>query len=166
MDIEKACVFATKAHGVQLRKYTNEPYIVHPYAVCKIVFEHGGDRAMRCAALLHDTVEDCGVTLNEINHHFGDDVMQLVFWLTQASVLCHFKGNRAARKKFDNDVFRGAPERAKLIKFADLIDNTSSIVQHDPEFAKVYLQEKKTLLAENYINHPLWYEANRAAGGF
>lgn len=164
--IWQAIEFATKAHEGQVRKYTGEPYIEHPKAVAEIVKGHGGDAAMISAALLHDVVEDCDVTVDDIHHKFNFDIAQLVFWLSAASVLVGFKGNRAARKTFDLNVFSGAPVRAKLIKFADLIDNTKSIVEHDPDFATTYLREKKELLANNYVNHPLWYEATRVAGGF
>lgn len=164
--IEEAKTFATKAHEGQVRKYTGEPYINHPMAVAEIVRQHGGDAGMQAAAYLHDVVEDCDIELDRIGREFNFDIMQLVFWLSSASVLMKYRGNRAARKLFDNNVFQGAPVRAKLIKFADLIDNTSSIVAHDPDFANTYLREKKEVLAQNYVNHPLWYEATRAAGGF
>ena len=64
--VEKARVFATAAHAAvgQLRKYTFEPYIVHPAEVFAIVSTvDGATEEMMAAAWLHDTVEDTGVTI-------------------------------------------------------------------------------------------------------
>jgi hypothetical protein len=55
-------------------------------------------------------------------------------------------GNRAKRKNMDREHIAKASLQAKTIKLADLIDNTRSIVEHDPKFAKVYLTEKALLL--------------------
>lgn len=55
-------------------------------------------------------------------------------------------GRRAERKALDRAHLAGAPDEAQTIKCADLIDNTSSIVAHDPAFARVYLEEKRALL--------------------
>ena len=55
-------------------------------------------------------------------------------------------GNRAKRKAIDRDHVAKASRYGKVIKLADLIDNTRSIVEHDPNFAKVYLKEKEALI--------------------
>jgi (p)ppGpp synthase/HD superfamily hydrolase len=139
-------MFATAAHAAvgQLRKYTFEPYIVHPAEVAEIVASVGGSDAQVAAAWLHDTVEDTGVTSELIRKEFGDEVATLVGWLTDVSRPDH--GNRAARKAVDRAHTASAPAEAQTIKLADLICNTKSIVAHDPEFARVYLAEKRALL--------------------
>lgn len=144
--VERARMFATAAHAAvgQLRKYTFEPYIVHPAEVAEIVAGVGGSDAQVAAAWLHDTVEDTGVTLELIRKEFGDEVSTLVGWLTDVSRPDH--GNRAARKAVDRAHTASAPAEAQTIKLADLICNTKSIVAHDPEFARVYLAEKRALL--------------------
>ena len=144
--IEKAKLFAKDAHESigQTRKYTGEPYFVHPYEVARIVMDSGGDEAMICAAYLHDVVEDTPVTLKIIESEFGPDVASLVEMLTDISTPAD--GNRAARKAIDLAHTEQASPRAKTIKLADLISNTKSIVQHDPEFAKTYLSEKAKLM--------------------
>ena len=147
MDVvEKARVFATAAHAAvaQLRKYTNEPYIVHPAEVVSIVKTVDHTPEMLAAAWLHDTVEDTGVSIEVIRAEFGAEVAELVGWLTDVSRPDH--GNRAARKAVDRAHSAGAPAAAQTVKLADLISNTASIVAHDPEFAKVYLKEKALLL--------------------
>ena len=144
--VERARVFATAAHAAvgQLRKYTFEPYIVHPAEVAGIVEGAGGTEAMVAAAWLHDTVEDTGVTIETIRAEFGSEVAEIVGWLTDVSR--PEQGNRAVRKAIDRAHTAAAPGAAQTVKLADLISNTRSITAHDPEFAKVYLAEKRALL--------------------
>lgn len=142
--IEKALKFATYAHMGQKRKYTGEEYIVHPIEVMEIVKSVPHTEAMLIAALLHDTIEDCGVTEGQIEANFGREVADLVIWLTDVSKPSD--GNRKIRKEIDRQHTAKAPAEAKTIKLADLISNTVSIVEHDKHFATVYLREKKLLL--------------------
>jgi hypothetical protein len=142
--IERASVFARTAHVNQRRKYTNLPYITHPATVAELVRHVGGTETMIAAAWLHDVVEDCGVELGLIDTTFGREVADLVGWLTDASKPSD--GDRAARKKIDLAHTAGAPPAAKTVKLADLIDNSSSILAHDKDFARVYLWEKQLLL--------------------
>ncbi len=139
-----AAAFAETAHGAQKRKYTGEPYIVHPAAVAKIVSKVVNDEEVIAAAWLHDVVEDTPVTLSEIETLFGTRVAPLVEALTDVSKPTD--GNREIRKQKDLRHLVKAPAEAQTIKYADLIDNTRSIVEHDIGFAKVYLEEKRRLL--------------------
>jgi guanosine-3',5'-bis(diphosphate) 3'-pyrophosphohydrolase len=136
--------FATKAHEGQLRKYTGDPYIVHPAAVVEILREVDDDPVMLAAAWLHDVVEDTPVTIEEIEDKFGFDVAGLVRHLTDVSKPSD--GNRATRKALDREHLAAAPARAQTIKLADIIDNAASISAHDPEFAKVYKGEALALI--------------------
>lgn len=144
--IKKALVFATRAHASinHLRKYTDDPYIIHPIAVATTVEEHGGTDEMIAAALLHDVVEDTPITIEEIEYRFGLTVAGLVGWLTDVSEITD--GNRAWRKAIDRAHTAKAPAEAHTIKLADLIDNSKSILEHDPKFAKLYIAEKTELL--------------------
>jgi len=139
--------FATVHHKAQgqIRKYTGEDYIVHPAAVAELVASVPHTKNQLVAAWLHDTVEDTKATLEDITELFGDEVASLVEMLTDVSK--PEDGNRAQRKQIDLEHTSKASPEAKTIKLADLIDNTKSIVEHDPEFAKVYLQEKLRLLS-------------------
>ena len=148
MDIvRKAQVYAMAAHAAvgQRRKYTGEPYIVHPAEVASIVASVPGSTPdMVAAAWLHDVVEDTGCTFTDIHMAFGIDIATLVGWLTDVSR--PEDGNRATRKAMDRAHTADAPAEAQTIKLADLISNSRSIMQHDPEFARVYLEEKRLLL--------------------
>jgi (p)ppGpp synthase/HD superfamily hydrolase len=144
--VERAKVFATAAHAAvgQTRKYTGEPYVVHPMEVASLVESVGGTEAMVAAALLHDVLEDTGVTVDVLEEQFGSEVADLVLWLTDVSK--PGDGNRSTRKALDRQHSAAAPAAAQTVKVADLISNTRSIVAHDPGFAKVYLEEKRLLL--------------------
>lgn len=144
--VERAEAFAIAAHEAvgQKRKYTGVPYWHHLQQVVALVASVPHDDEMLAAAFLHDVVEDTPITLDTIEMMFGAGVRALVFWLTDQSM--PEDGNRAMRKAVDRRHIAEAPARAQTIKLADLIDNTASIVQHDPDFAKVYLEEKRLLL--------------------
>ena len=144
--VEHARIFATAAHAAvgQTRKYTGEPYVVHPIEVASIVKNAGGTEAMVAAALLHDVLEDTGVTFDLLVDQFGSEVAELVLWLTDVSR--PEDGNRSTRKALDRQHSAAAPAAAQTVKVADLISNTRSIVAYDPGFAKTYLEEKRLLL--------------------
>lgn len=153
--IYAAFEFASYAHRNQVRKYTGEPYINHCLDVAAIVTPYAPSAfvdEMIAAATLHDTVEDCEVPLRLIYTIFGDNVGDLVRDLTDVSKPSD--GNRETRKKIDLEHTRNASVHAKTIKLADLISNTSTIVQYDPDFARVYLREKERLLEVLSDGHP------------
>lgn len=180
MDIiERARIFAIAAHSAtdQRRKYTNEPYWVHPEEVAALTSQiPGSTKEMIAAAYLHDVVEDTKITNQLISDEFGQTVGELVGWLTNIST--PEMGNRARRKEIDKNFLAQAPAEAQSIKCADLRSNTQSIAYHDPRFAKIYLEEKKALLevmtkahpdalkmaydalseAEQFLNSSVWYD--------
>lgn len=136
--------FAAIAHQWQVRKYTGEPYIAHPASVVALVQSVPHTPEMVDAAWLHDVVEDTDATLDDVRAEFGHAVADLVEMLTDVSRPEH--GNRAARKALDRAHIAQASQQAKTVKLADLIDNSRSIMANDPQFARVYLAEKRLLL--------------------
>lgn len=158
MNLEvSAALFAAMHHQRmnQRRKYTLEPYIVHPEAVASLVHSVPHTEAMAAAAWLHDVVEDCGVLLSEIQEHFGGEVARLVGDLTDVSV--PGGGNRLTRRAIDRMHTAHACPLAKTIKLADIIDNVRSIRALDPGFAHVYLREKRLVLPHLLEGDPtLW----------
>lgn len=142
--LSRAREFATRAHAGQKRKYDGSEYITHPEAVVAILRDAGiEDEATLVAAMLHDTIEDTDADISDIVNIFGVDVADLVFFLTDCGPGL---GNRAARKALDRKRLSRAPAEAQSIKLADLIDNTASIVERDPDFAVTYMREKALLL--------------------
>lgn len=166
----KAMELARKAHASQRRKYTNAPYTDHLAEVAGIVatitdFDTIYPEALIATAWLHDIVEDCGYTAEQLWAELDpgsesitetDQVVRGVLWLSDTE-----DGNRAARKRLSRERLARAPHWVQTIKCADLISNTGSIAQFDPEFAKVYLEEKRMLLeVMTKADRRLWSIAN------
>ena len=80
--LDKAFEIADKYHSGQKRS-SGEPYIIHPIAVAKIVLDYGMDCSSVVASLLHDTVEDTELTLNDVKRDFGEEIALLVDGLTK-----------------------------------------------------------------------------------
>ncbi|NIG77876.1 bifunctional (p)ppGpp synthetase/guanosine-3',5'-bis(diphosphate) 3'-pyrophosphohydrolase [Klebsiella sp. Ap-873] len=133
--------FAMDKHKGQRRKYTNNPYTDHLAEVAGIVSSVLLHDTVIACAWLHDVVEDQGVTAVELRREFGVSVSRGVMALSDLE-----EGNRAERKKLSRERLAKAPSWVQTIKVADLISNTSSIVEHDPKFAVTYLEEKRLLL--------------------
>lgn len=145
--IDAAYRFAEQAHRGQIRKYTGEPYINHPVAVARIVASVTDDCECIAAALLHDVIEDCGVTEGDLfEAGFGFHISAMVVQLSDVSR--PQDGNRAARKALDRQHLAGAWSKTKTVKLADLIDNSVSIFEHGGGFADVYREEMCLLLDE------------------
>lgn len=142
-NIWDAMQYATLAHKNQKRKYTQEPYIVHPFAVAGMVMTVTDDQDMIKAALLHDTVEDTDTTLEDINNIFGPRVRSFVYDLTD--VATKSDGDRQVRAAINRKHLVHACPEAQTIKLADICNNVKDI-QFDPAFADTYLMEKKLQL--------------------
>jgi len=146
--IDAAYRFARKAHGSQVRKYTGENYVdSHCCEVARLVASVTSDCTIIAAAFLHDVLEDTPVTYDVLAAQeagFGHDIAMLVVGMTDVSQ--PGDGNRAFRKALDRQHMAMQNAKVHTIKLADLISNTRSIVEHDPDFARVYLKEKELLL--------------------
>lgn len=158
--VRNAREFAKERHSGQVRKYTGEPYFNHLAEVASIVRDYHNDEYMEAAAYLHDVVEDTETTIGAVESRFGDIVAGYVNGLTDVSK--PNDGNRKIRKAMDREHIWAQDDKTQIIKCADLISNTSSITQYDPDFAKVYLEEKRLLLEgmrESVNKHPIWKRA-------
>ncbi len=140
---DRAQRFAEKAHAGQKRKYTGAPYVVHPGRVAQRVAGLGLPETAVAAAWLHDTVEDCGVSIEALRSEFGGEVAGLVDHLTNRS-----KGlglHRAARKKMDRERLSRIPMVARIIKAVDRLDNLGDLATGDPAFRRMYASESVAL---------------------
>ncbi len=158
--VRRADAFAATAHESQKRKYTGEPYIVHPRAIADLLAEAGLDDEVIAAGLLHDVVEDCDVTVEELRRRFGDRVARLVLEVTDVSRPEH--GRRAVRKALDRDHLAKASPDGKSIKLADIIDNLKTI-RHDPGFAPIYVGEMRQLLPHLAQGSPVLFQSAKEA---
>ena len=76
--VSEAIAFAVKAHDGMRRKKSSSPYILHPMEAAVIVGTMTDDQNLIAAAVLHDVVEDAGITMDEIEARFGTRVRELV----------------------------------------------------------------------------------------
>jgi (p)ppGpp synthase/HD superfamily hydrolase len=165
----KALCFATEAHKGQERKFTAEPYIVHPVEVMGFLMAYVKDVTpeMCAAALLHDVVEDTRFTHKDIYQNFGETVWKYVIGLTDQYTSCYVlngvRQNRAARKLLERQRLANECAEVQTIKCADLLSNTKTIVEFDRGFAKVYLKEKEEVLKLlTKADNTLWNVTNQS----
>lgn len=124
--IESALIFAARAHAGQKRKSTNVPYIVHPVSVMLLLMEHGEhDAELLTAALLHDTVEDTGVTLEQVRAEFGEAVAAIVAGCSEPAKHDH---SWEERKRHTIAALPTAPRAVQLVSAADKLHNLLSMV--------------------------------------
>jgi guanosine-3',5'-bis(diphosphate) 3'-pyrophosphohydrolase len=166
-SLEAIIKFADQAHGDQMRKYTNERYIVHPIRVMQICHEYSQDQALLSAALLHDVLEDTPVTSQEIEHFLlpilgtEETKRSLAFVVELTDVYIKKKYPRMNRRlRKDNEAQRlsKVSSEAQTIKYADIMDNSVNIVLHDREFGYRYLTESQMILDSMEKGHPVLYE--------
>lgn len=121
--LRRAYMFSREAHQKQIR-IEGSPYIEHPLAVASILTEMHLDTTTIAAGLLHDTVEDTPVTVDEIREFFGEDVSFLVDALTKLSRM-EFKTSEEAYAENFRKMFLAMAKdlRVILIKFADRLHN-------------------------------------------
>ena len=141
--IEKAYLFAEQAHKKQYRK-SGEPYIHHLIEVCYILTQLQCGPSTLIAGLLHDTVEDTDVTLEQIKDLFGEDVMSLVDSLTKIQRL---KLSHRSEEEFvyedHRKIFLGMAKdvRVIVIKLADRLHNMRTLSSLSEERQKVLARE-------------------------
>lgn len=143
--------FAIRAHDSigHKRKYTDEPYHVHPARVADIVAQVTDDYETIIAAWLHDILEDVApinpnFDASTIQRLFGDKVLQLVLEVTDISR--PEDGNRSKRKDIDREHLASASAAGQTIKLADLIDNITDIEKYDKHFITVFKKEAILIL--------------------
>ena len=140
--VVEAMMFAMQVHKGQKRKFTGNPYFNHLSEVAGIVgsVERKSD-IVQAVAWLHDSIEDQGVSPEEIEKRFGKHVRIGVEALSDLET-----GTREDRKRLSRERLAKRPSWIQNIKVADIISNCSSVLMHDPLFATVYLAEKRLLL--------------------
>lgn len=140
--IEQAREFSFAAHTDigQHRKYTGEPYFVHPAMVAGLLASIPGIPPETVAAgYLHDVVEDTSTTIEDIQDKFGSEVARIVLQVTNKKRL---DLNRAERHRLEVEAMAKQDGQVQNVRLADIVSNTISVAVLDPAFAKRYLQEK------------------------
>ncbi|MFF8594938.1 RelA/SpoT family protein [Streptomyces sp. NPDC015220] len=129
--LRRAYVLAESSHRGQMRK-SGEPYITHPLAVTLILAELGAETTTLTASLLHDTVEDTDVTLDQVGEQFGAEVRYLVDGVTKLEKVDY--GAAAEPETFRKMlVATGNDVRVMSIKLADRLHNMRTLGVMRPE---------------------------------
>ena len=125
--LNRAYVFAMKAHGVQKRA-SGDPYFSHPLEVAGILTKYKLDSASIVTALLHDTIEDTPATLEDIEHHFGKEVARLVNGVTKLTRIELQSDHLTQAENFRKLVLAMSEDiRVLLIKLADRLHNMRTL---------------------------------------
>lgn len=150
--IQRAVEFATKAHEGQKRR-SGEPYITHPLMVKDILQDWGMDEDTVIAGILHDTVEDTAVTLEDVEREFGETVAFLVDGVTKIGKA------RSGMRDIDTYlpqtrdnllrllVATGSDIRVLIIKLADRLHNMRTLAALPPEKQKKIAKETLEVFA-------------------
>jgi (p)ppGpp synthase/HD superfamily hydrolase len=124
---DAALLFALDKHRKQVRKGSGVPYVTHLLSVASLVAEFGGDEAQAIAGLLHDSIEDQGVTEADLVERFGPAVARIVVACTDA--FARPKPPWRARKEAHLAHLRAQPPEIKLVVACDKLHNALSIAR-------------------------------------
>ncbi|MCX7982432.1 MAG: bifunctional (p)ppGpp synthetase/guanosine-3',5'-bis(diphosphate) 3'-pyrophosphohydrolase [Syntrophales bacterium] len=139
--IEKAYVFSAAVHRGQLR-LSGEPYLTHPLEVAGILAEMRLDAATIATGLLHDTVEDTLVNLEQIESAFGRDVAQLVDGVTKIGKIMYASEEERQAENYRKMIMAMAHDiRVLLVRLADRVHNMRTLEYHPPEKQKAIARE-------------------------
>lgn len=144
-EYKEAYLYAAEKHILQIRKFSKDPYIIHPEFVACMLVRYTNDSNMIKAALLHDTVEDSPTATNEeIEELFGSRVANLVFELTSDPVLQKELGKKIYLSKKINNM----SEDAFLIKLLDRLHNVMDCLHNNTtySFREWYWKETRYII--------------------
>ncbi len=128
--LDRAIIFAVKAHAGTERRGKGFPYIVHPMEAVEIVATITPDQELLAAAALHDTVEDTDVTIDQIREEFGERIANLV--ASESDVMIQGVSEEDswhARKQAAIDRLARAPHDAKIVALGDKLSNMRAIAR-------------------------------------
>jgi hypothetical protein len=149
--LSKAIQFATRAHRNQLRKGTDLPYIVHPFAVGMILSQFRFSEPVIAAGLLHDTLEDTGVTEQALAGEFGAEIATIVAACSEPDKSLPWR----ERKQHTIDSLITAPWQVKAVVAADKLDNLRAMSADYTQVGDALWQRFKHGLEEQQ-----WYYAS------
>ena len=132
--IDRAIRYATEAHEGVNRKGSTLPYILHPLEAMTIVGTMTSDQELMAAALLHDVVEDAGVTIEDISREFGPRVAELVEAETDIEVpgMSHVESWQQ-RKQATIDRLATASRDTQMVALGDKLSNMRAMARNQRE---------------------------------
>jgi len=136
---------AKKAHKGQFRKAVKEEYINHPMRVMAMCWARPDVTVnMVITAILHDVIEDCDITKDDIEHDFGETVAIDVQSLSKGADLKDY--SRSKRLKIYNKQLSNASKEAKIVKMMDRLDNLRCRIGMNTKWVKRYCHETAELM--------------------
>jgi (p)ppGpp synthase/HD superfamily hydrolase len=141
----RALAYAAEHHGGQARKGTTIPYVSHLFHVAGFVLEHGGSVDAAIAGLLHDVVEDCGITPEELEREFGAAVADIVGACTDLleGDTPDRKSEWTVRKRRYIEHIATASSDAVLVSACDKRHNLAALIADVRRDGKRYLERFK-----------------------
>ena len=128
--LDRAIVFAVRAHHNTERRGKGFPYIVHPMEAVEIVATITSDQELLAAAALHDTIEDTDVTVDDLRREFGDRIADLVFAESdQFAEGVSEEDSWHDRKQAAITRLKNAPHDAKIVAMGDKLSNMRAIAR-------------------------------------
>ena len=127
--LDKAIKFAVDAHSDSERRGKGFPYIVHPMEAVEIVSTMTSDQELLAAAVLHDTVEDTSVTVEQIKKEFGRKIAEMVHSESDVEIPGREEDTWRARKQIAIDRLRRSSYDAKIVALGDKLSNMRAIAR-------------------------------------
>lgn len=159
--LDRAIIFAVKAHHNTERRGKGFPYIVHPMEAVEIVATITPDQQLLAAAALHDTIEDTDITVDDIRREFGDRIAELVHAESDqlnGEVFDAQTGDEEAtwhaRKQAAIERLRNASHEAKIVAMGDKLSNMRAIAR---DYAVKGDELWKIFHAKNKADHEWHY---------
>ena len=135
--IKKAIEFSSKAHRDQTRK-SGDPFITHPIEVAKILTSLNLDASAIAAGLLHDTIEDTNISIDDVQSLFGNQISELVQGLTKISKFSLKVNKQRLGENYRKLILASSKDlRVILIKLADRLHNMRTIEYIKDENKKI-----------------------------
>lgn len=145
-------------HGSQRRKYTDEPYFTHLLSVAELLSQFSNDEMEVEIGLCHDLLERTACTKQEFALKLIDmgydlfprnKILKGVYDMTNLySEAAYPMFNRKERKDLEAERMVDIESFSQTVKYAEIIINSRSIIQYDPEFAKIYVEEIQSYIKE------------------
>ena len=126
-EVWRAVNFAARAHEKQIRKMSGNHYIEHPFGVLELVRTVTDDIPTQQAAVLHDTVEDTYVTLDDLERGFGAKTARIVWGVTKDETIPSWRErNEAYLHRLENE----APDESSIVALGDKIHNITDMTEN------------------------------------
>jgi GTP pyrophosphokinase len=154
--IERAYHYAKMAHDGQTR-VSGEPYITHPLAVATILAKLNQDTNSLCAGLLHDTLEDCNVSAEDLQKEFNADIVRLVEGVTKLGTIKFQSKEEEQAENFRKMFLAMAKDvRVVIIKLADRLHNMQTIRHLSPERQRKIAVETREIFSPLAHRMGMW----------